>query len=124
MTAADVRPGDVVRLVNTGNPFREGLRAVILSVEEWGAHTAVEHPPLANADRYRAAWEEMGPDDPPPADPGPKGRRRTVRATLAAFAPRDAGYTGDECGQCGSMRMRRNGACLLCDSCGATSGCS
>ncbi|PIN85092.1 MAG: ribonucleoside-diphosphate reductase, adenosylcobalamin-dependent [Candidatus Diapherotrites archaeon CG11_big_fil_rev_8_21_14_0_20_37_9] len=37
---------------------------------------------------------------------------------------RDKGYTGDQCGGCGSMRVRRNGACTVCDDCGATSGCS
>jgi ribonucleoside-diphosphate reductase alpha chain len=37
---------------------------------------------------------------------------------------KDMGYTGDECSSCGSMRMRRNGSCMLCDDCGTTSGCS
>ena len=34
------------------------------------------------------------------------------------------GYTGDQCTGCGSMRVRRNGACTVCDDCGQTSGCS
>ena len=34
------------------------------------------------------------------------------------------GYTGDSCGACSSMKVKRNGACTLCDDCGATSGCS
>lgn len=34
------------------------------------------------------------------------------------------GYTGDDCGACGNFTMVRNGTCLKCDSCGATSGCS
>ncbi|KAA3620083.1 MAG: vitamin B12-dependent ribonucleotide reductase [Calditrichaeota bacterium] len=34
------------------------------------------------------------------------------------------GYTGDVCGTCGSLTMVRNGTCLKCMSCGATSGCS
>jgi hypothetical protein len=34
------------------------------------------------------------------------------------------GYTGDPCGECGQLTMVRNGTCLKCDSCGATSGCS
>lgn len=33
------------------------------------------------------------------------------------------GYTGDQCG-CGSMRVRRNGSCTVCEDCGSTSGCS
>ncbi len=34
------------------------------------------------------------------------------------------GYEGDMCGECGQFTMVRNGTCLKCDTCGATSGCS
>ncbi|MCS7047160.1 MAG: vitamin B12-dependent ribonucleotide reductase, partial [Gemmataceae bacterium] len=34
------------------------------------------------------------------------------------------GYEGDPCPECGQLTMIRNGACLKCDTCGATSGCS
>lgn len=34
------------------------------------------------------------------------------------------GYEGDPCPECGNFTMLRNGTCLKCDSCGATSGCS
>jgi ribonucleoside-diphosphate reductase alpha chain len=34
------------------------------------------------------------------------------------------GYEGDPCGECGSFTLVRNGVCLKCDTCGATSGCS
>ncbi len=34
------------------------------------------------------------------------------------------GYTGDICPDCGSMTMVRNGTCVKCITCGATSGCS
>lgn len=37
---------------------------------------------------------------------------------------RQMGYTGDICGDCGSMTLVRNGTCLKCNTCGATSGCS
>jgi len=37
---------------------------------------------------------------------------------------RQMGYTGDACGDCGSMTLVRNGTCLKCNTCGATSGCS
>lgn len=36
----------------------------------------------------------------------------------------EAGYTGDPCPVCGSARMKRNGSCLMCESCGSTTGCS
>jgi ribonucleoside-diphosphate reductase alpha chain len=34
------------------------------------------------------------------------------------------GYEGDACRECGSFTLVRNGVCLKCDTCGATSGCS
>ncbi|HWF44688.1 MAG TPA: vitamin B12-dependent ribonucleotide reductase [Candidatus Kapabacteria bacterium] len=44
---------------------------------------------------------------------------RTARAEA-----RSKGYTGEQCSACGSMRVKRNGACTVCDDCGTTSGCS
>lgn len=37
---------------------------------------------------------------------------------------KEKGYTGDVCSECSSMTMVRNGTCLKCMTCGATSGCS
>jgi len=34
------------------------------------------------------------------------------------------GYEGDNCGECGNFTLVRNGTCLKCATCGATSGCS
>ncbi len=34
------------------------------------------------------------------------------------------GYEGDACTDCGNFTLVRNGTCLKCDTCGATSGCS
>ena len=34
------------------------------------------------------------------------------------------GYEGDACHECGNFTLVRNGTCLKCDTCGATSGCS
>lgn len=34
------------------------------------------------------------------------------------------GYTGEQCSNCASMRVKRNGSCTVCDDCGTTSGCS
>jgi ribonucleoside-diphosphate reductase alpha chain len=46
------------------------------------------------------------------------------QAALAADQARRAGYTGESCSSCGSIRVRRNGTCVVCDDCGTTSGCS
>ncbi len=34
------------------------------------------------------------------------------------------GYAGESCPECQSFTLVRNGSCLKCDSCGATTGCS
>ena len=34
------------------------------------------------------------------------------------------GYEGDACPECGQFTLVRNGTCLKCESCGATTGCS
>lgn len=34
------------------------------------------------------------------------------------------GYEGDACSECGNFTLVRNGTCLKCNTCGATSGCS
>ncbi len=34
------------------------------------------------------------------------------------------GHEGDNCGECGNFTLLRNGTCMKCLTCGATSGCS
>ena len=43
---------------------------------------------------------------------------------LRADQSKRAGYTGGSCSSCGSVRVRRNGTCVVCEDCGTTSGCS
>lgn len=40
------------------------------------------------------------------------------------YEARAKGYTGDPCPECNSLTLVRNGACLKCETCGATTGCS
>jgi ribonucleoside-diphosphate reductase alpha chain len=35
-----------------------------------------------------------------------------------------SGYTGDQCSNCNSMRMKVSGHCAVCEDCGTTTGCS
>ncbi len=42
----------------------------------------------------------------------------------AAAVARLKGYEGDPCPECANFTLVRNGVCLKCDSCGATTGCS
>ena len=89
-------------------------------------------------------------DPPAPAPSAPAPESRTDAPSAAAAAPSSAqpttatstvplqmsdtaqrtlqakqmGFEGDPCPECGQMMMVRNGTCLKCVSCGATSGCS
>jgi len=42
----------------------------------------------------------------------------------AAVKARMQGYEGEACGECGNYTLVRNGTCMKCNTCGATSGCS
>jgi hypothetical protein len=54
----------------------------------------------------------------------PASGRDEFESNLVHEQGRAAGFTGDQCDNCGSMQMIRNGTCTLCLSCGLTSGCS
>ena len=49
---------------------------------------------------------------------------RAAARIIAHAAARSMGFEGDACPECGAMTMTRNGSCLKCESCGATTGCS
>ncbi|MEM1274638.1 MAG: vitamin B12-dependent ribonucleotide reductase [Pseudomonadota bacterium] len=42
----------------------------------------------------------------------------------AAVMAKLQGYEGEACGECGNYTLVRNGTCMKCNTCGATSGCS
>ena len=50
-------------------------------------------------------------------------KRETLTMTAVQIA-RQKGYEGDPCSECKQFTMVRNGTCLKCETCGATSGCS
>ncbi len=50
--------------------------------------------------------------------------QHAIQTAARAAEARMKGYEGEACGECGNFTMVRNGTCLKCDTCGATSGCS
>ena len=52
------------------------------------------------------------------------GRFTTEAEVDAAAKAKMQGYEGDPCGECGNYTLVRNGTCMKCNTCGATSGCS
>jgi len=70
-------------------------------------------------ERNQAASEILPPtfivrDDPPEI------YTQEGKKTIA----RSQGFTGDTCISCQNMTMRCNGTCLVCATCGSTTGCS
>jgi ribonucleoside-diphosphate reductase alpha chain len=60
-------------------------------------------------------------DKAPLAGNGVQVKVKTVSTVAIA---RLKGYEGDPCNECGQLTLVRNGTCLKCLTCGATSGCS
>ena len=73
--------------------------------------TALKIEPAATA--LNAAELEPIPSPPPSTDV------HQLRAEA-----RMKGYTGDQCSNCNSMRMKVSGHCMVCEDCGTTTGCS
>jgi ribonucleoside-diphosphate reductase alpha chain len=67
-----------------------------------------------------AGFSETDIDGPLALSPMPEADHRLERIRTA----RMKGYEGDSCDECGNFTLIRNGTCLKCDTCGATSGCS
>ena len=49
---------------------------------------------------------------------------QTASARDPLLQARGKGYEGEACGDCGNFTLVRNGTCMKCITCGATSGCS
>lgn len=52
------------------------------------------------------------------------GSAKKVKKANASLEAMSLGYTGEQCVNCGSMRLKRNGSCSVCEDCGTTTGCS
>ena len=73
----------------------------------------------------RTDFLHVKPDDSTLQQTLPKeGPKPQSEALSTISSARSRGYVGEPCGLCGSMHVRRNGTCLLCEDCGSTSGCS
>ncbi|MBV7379368.1 vitamin B12-dependent ribonucleotide reductase [Maritimibacter dapengensis] len=58
------------------------------------------------------------------AEPATSLGTGTVMTMDARAKAKMQGYEGDPCGDCGNYTLVRNGTCMKCNTCGATSGCS
>ena len=55
---------------------------------------------------------------------GDHAQSPAARRKVLVQEARMKGYEGDPCQACNQFTLVRNGTCLKCMSCGATSGCS
>ncbi len=140
-----IRPGQTV-VLNLPHAGANGTisplhmtEAMVMEMKDWGA---VVTSPVAATGQFRAHWTEMiekGQLQVEHAvavvEVASKVRvdaKRKVGSSTAhvgtngsngtAVRKSGDGYTGDVCGTCGGMRMRRAGPCLVCDDCGNGSG--
>ncbi|MEQ8179902.1 MAG: vitamin B12-dependent ribonucleotide reductase [Amphiplicatus sp.] len=103
-----LRGGDFDRLRKTADDALDAPE-----VEELGRKRA-EAPPEIEAQVAKLA-EAVNQKASPGSLAAPRGKRESARVK---------GYEGDACPDCGQFTLVRSGACLRCDSCGASTGCS
>ena len=97
---------------------------------EYAGRDDLAHVSLEDLDQFSISNPEI-------SDSGvvrSQGEKREVQMTLEASvadmatktrqAAKERGFTGDICDDCGGSQMVRNGTCLKCNECGATTGCS
>ena len=114
-----LRGGDFDRLRDSANepaPHNEDIEEidVDLDAEEIETRVQAESPPEIEAQVAKLA------------DAVNQKAPRGVLATpgRAREEARIKGYEGDACPDCGQFTLVRNGTCLKCESCGASTGCS
>jgi ribonucleoside-diphosphate reductase alpha chain len=101
-----------------------------------GTSIATAMTPALRSDSIRARDGSSHPSARPNGHHGNGGASAAMRSAAIREAQsilvqrakiaeaRLKGYEGDPCGGCGQFTLVRNGTCLKCDACGATSGCS
>ena len=113
---AHIGPVDLAGTAPT-EPTAPDLFSQSPGVEE--AAAVAQRAAVEAGDSTSTAALEPGLPSTAVLDPAPVAADRS-RVVMA----RQSGFEGDPCDECGQLMMVRNGTCLKCMSCGATSGCS
>lgn len=121
LAAAKERAGATSKDSSNGNGHHNG---------NGNGHTQTAATPVAAPVRAKTTETALSAD-------GGKSSFASDRGVLVAFdeahfdnyaakvsEARMKGYDGDPCPECHAMTLVRNGACLKCQSCGSTTGCS
>jgi ribonucleoside-diphosphate reductase alpha chain len=88
-----------------------------------GARAQVEGTAALKAERAPSPAEALENLPWSPSKAEARAEARALAAEKRAEA-RAQGYEGEACGECGNFTLIRNGTCLKCNTCGATTGCS
>ena len=107
------KPGDKLMLVR-GQPTG-GEAPAVKAAGGSSAHGYVEGATALKGELREPAPLTFGAAASAPANEQVAERRAEARMK---------GYVGEACPECGNFTMVRNGTCLKCDTCGATTGCS
>jgi hypothetical protein len=89
-------------VLDCDNPFLDGRPAVVLALTDYGAVVSTG----VGSGQWRALLSELAP----------------CRESVTAVRPRQGGFTGDSCGNCGSFAVVRTGTCATCQDCGHSVG--
>ena len=70
--------------------------------------------------------EQMKLVDVPEKTTSPREKKMSMETSnhTDVHKAKAQGFTGEQCPNCSSMRMKRNGTCMVCLDCGETTGCS
>lgn len=118
--------------LRNGAPFGDAYQALIWNCYNTRLGTDATDNAITELRRFfcyelplQERWQYPRIITPPPSPP------TTILSPLPPPTPKlsrqsakQQGYEGDPCTVCGGMRVRRNGACLLCEECQTSSGCS
>ncbi len=116
-TATDIHTTHLnINLTSGGNG--NGSRAKNISGGNGNGQSVESATATAQSQTSSAVLEYVAPAAAPSH---PRSGNRRLQEIREA---RLKGYEGDMCPECGQFTMVRNGTCLKCDTCGATSGCS
>ena len=101
-------------------PGSNGRRTDTSSGRGFRFQSSGAHEPVS-ASKVEVPVEVIATTETRPAATAGGGAASMATSALVA---RRKGYEGDPCPECGNFTLVRNGACLKCDTCGATTGCS
>ena len=92
------------------NPVGASSRSTVTALK---TSTAYKPEPGVAPAAFNAGELDPIPSPPPGQDVGQLRAEAQMK-----------GYTGDQCSNCNSMRMKVSGHCMVCEDCGTTTGCS